>query len=301
MFNSRQAEAVSYAAVTVSIPPDILRRTGEVQWPTSVPGDPRQSFVTVSANVLDEQSFVSDLSAATRRNGRGKVLVFVHGFNNRFDQAVYRFAQITHDSAAPAVPVFILLAFAWRCRTARLPAGPAKRKRLSRRHRALARRNWAKFKCAGGHDPVPFDGCSPTLEALHAKALHAGRIGNKVKNVMLVAPDLDIDLFRTQMREMGSARPRFALLRVSGRPRPQIVRINLGWNNTARQSRSRSGALQDRLSTREHFGLRFDRHAWTRALASVSRGYLGHGHDRTTFRRRPAVTDVSSDSEATTQ
>jgi len=54
-------------------------------------------------------------------------------------------------------------------------------------------------------------GCSPTLEALHAKALRAGRIGNKIKNVMLVAPDLDADRFRTQMREIGSARPRFAL------------------------------------------------------------------------------------------
>jgi len=32
-----------------------------------------------------------------------------------------------------------------------------------------------------------------------------------VKNVLLVAPDVDVDLFRTQMRQMGSARPRFAL------------------------------------------------------------------------------------------
>ena len=40
-------------------------------------------------------------------------------------------------------------------------------------------------------------GCLPTLEALHSKALHAGRIGNKVKNVMCVTPDADINLFRT--------------------------------------------------------------------------------------------------------
>jgi len=63
MFDSRLAEEVSYASVTVSIPPDVARRTGEVQWPTSLPGDPRQSFVTVSADFLDKQSFVSDLSA----------------------------------------------------------------------------------------------------------------------------------------------------------------------------------------------------------------------------------------------
>jgi esterase/lipase superfamily enzyme len=32
-----------------------------------------------------------------------------------------------------------------------------------------------------------------------------------VKNVLLVAPDVDINLFRTQMQQMGSPRPRFAL------------------------------------------------------------------------------------------
>jgi esterase/lipase superfamily enzyme len=55
-------------------------------------------------------------------------------------------------------------------------------------------------------------GCLPTLQALHSKARRSGKIGNKVKNVMLVAPDVDANLFRSQMREMGSARPRFALL-----------------------------------------------------------------------------------------
>jgi esterase/lipase superfamily enzyme len=104
MFDSRRAEGVSYASVVVSIPPDAARKTGEVQWPASLPGSPQESFVTVSANHLDKQSFVSDLSAAAKRNERSKVLVFVHGFNNRFDQAVYRFAQITHDSRAPAIP-----------------------------------------------------------------------------------------------------------------------------------------------------------------------------------------------------
>src|ERR1700676_3689325 len=54
-------------------------------------------------------------------------------------------------------------------------------------------------------------GCFLTLEALHSRAVRAGKIGDKVKNVLLVAPDVDANLFRTQMREMGGARPRFAL------------------------------------------------------------------------------------------
>jgi esterase/lipase superfamily enzyme len=211
MFDSRRAEEVPYASITVSIPPDVARNAGEVQWPTSLPGDPRQSFVTVSANYLDKQSFDSDLSAAAKWNERGKVLVFVHGFNNRFDQAVYRFAQITHDSRAPAVPVL----FSWpshgvvglRAYQDDLESALDSRAPIEQLLDTIGRNVNVKEITILCHSM----GCLPTLEALRSEALHAGRIGNKVKNVMLVAPDVDINLFRTQMREMGSARPRFAL------------------------------------------------------------------------------------------
>ncbi len=36
-------------------------------------------------------------------------LVFVHGFNNKFEDAVFRFAQIVHDSGAEVAPVL----FTW--------------------------------------------------------------------------------------------------------------------------------------------------------------------------------------------
>jgi esterase/lipase superfamily enzyme len=211
MFDSGRAEDMSYASVTVSIPPDVTRRTGEVQWPISLPGDPRQSFVTVSANFLDKRSFVSDLSAAAKRNERGKVLIFVHGFNNRFDQAVYRFAQITHDSRAPAIPVL----FSWPSRgVVGLRAYQDDLESANDSRDAIEQ----LLDTIGGNANVRevtilchSMGCLPTLAALHSNALHSGKIGNKVKNVMLVAPDVDINLFRRQMREMGSARPRFAL------------------------------------------------------------------------------------------
>ncbi len=32
-------------------------------------------------------------------------MVFVHGFNNRFDDAIYRYAQFVHDGRFPVIPV----------------------------------------------------------------------------------------------------------------------------------------------------------------------------------------------------
>jgi esterase/lipase superfamily enzyme len=146
-----------------------------------------------------------------KKNGRGKVLLFVHGFNNRFDKAVYRFAQIIHDSKAPAVPVL----FSWpshgvvglRAYQDDLENATSSRDALEEALDGIAANANVKEVTIVCHSM----GCFLTLEALHSKAHRTGKIGDKVKNVLLVAPDVNINLFRTQMREMGSARPRFAL------------------------------------------------------------------------------------------
>src|SRR5579863_7205408 len=104
MFNGERAEAVSYASIVVSIPPDSGREIGKIQWPASTRGDPKQNFVTVSANYIQKPAFTAAIAASVKPVHKGKVLVFVHGFNNRFDDAVYRLAQIVHDSRVPALP-----------------------------------------------------------------------------------------------------------------------------------------------------------------------------------------------------
>ena len=212
MFNGEPADEVSYASVGVSIPPDAVRKSGEIQWPNTSPGDPQQSFITTSANYLDQKSFVAALSTSVKTTGRGKVLVFVHGFNNRFDEAVYRFAQIIHDFKAPAVPVL----FSWPSRGAvGLRAYHDDRENAENSRDALeelldtiAANRRVKEISVVCHSM----GCFLTLEALWSKATRLGKVGDKVKNVLLVAPDVDVNRFRTQMQQMGSDRPRFALL-----------------------------------------------------------------------------------------
>ena len=44
-----------------------------------------------------------------RNDHDGHVLVFVHGFNNRYEDSVFRFAQIVHDSGANVAPIL----FTW--------------------------------------------------------------------------------------------------------------------------------------------------------------------------------------------
>lgn len=215
MFSGERADALSYAAITVSIPPDSARKIGHVQWPAATPGDPRRDFVTASANYIDRKDFASALASTAKNSGRNKVLIFVHGFNNRFDDAVYRFAQIVHDSKTPAIPVL----FTWPSRgDVRLRSYTYDRESANFSRDALE----DLLDTIAGYPNIKeinivahSMGNWVTLEALRGRSIRPARIArggaDKVKNALLVAPDVDVDVFRTQIKRMGPYRPRIAL------------------------------------------------------------------------------------------
>jgi esterase/lipase superfamily enzyme len=216
MFSGERAADVSYATVTVSIPPDASRKIGEVQWPTSLPGDPRLNFTTVSADYIDKQTFAASIATFAKQSGRSKVLVFVHGFNNRFDDAVYRFAQIVHDSKVPVIPVL----FTWPSRgELRLRAYTYDRESANYSRDALESllSTLATYPSITEVSMLAHSmGNWVALEALRGRSIRSGQTtasikADKLKNVLLVAPDVDVDVFRMQIQRMGAVRPRIAL------------------------------------------------------------------------------------------
>jgi esterase/lipase superfamily enzyme len=228
LFSTDRAPNASYASIVVSIPPDSTRKVGEVQWPLSLPGDPQRDFVTVSADYLGDQSFSSALTVEVKQTRRSKVLVFVHGFNNRFDEAVYRLAQIVHDSNAPAIPVL----FSWPSRgDVRLVAYTSDRESASSSSGALE-----KLLDTISQNPNVKEitvlahsmGCGLTLEALRARAIRSGSVGDKIKNVLLVAPDVSVDVFPTEIQQMGNQRPRVALFVSQDDPALKLSRMISG-------------------------------------------------------------------------
>ncbi|MDH2352767.1 MULTISPECIES: alpha/beta hydrolase [unclassified Bradyrhizobium] len=216
MFSGERAATMSYAAVTISIPADTSRKIGEVQWPTTLPGDPRTNFMTVSADYIEKQTFAASIAAFAKKSGRSKVLVFVHGFNNRFDDSVYRFAQIVHDSKVPVIPVL----FTWPSRgELRLRAYTYDRESANYSRDALEELlgSLTAYPAVAEVSLLAHSmGNWVALEALRGRSIRgelaAARLKpDKLKNVLLVAPDVDVDVFRAQILRMGSARPRIAL------------------------------------------------------------------------------------------
>ncbi len=95
MFSGERGQT-SVSSVVVSIPPDERRQTGRVQWPQQTPPDPTTEFALTRAVALTDSAQVESwLHKHALKNHR--VLVFVHGFNTRFESALFSFAQIFHE------------------------------------------------------------------------------------------------------------------------------------------------------------------------------------------------------------
>jgi esterase/lipase superfamily enzyme len=211
MFGSERAVTTSYARIAVSIPPDGARKVGEIQWPASPPGDPSRDFVTTSADYLDKPAFSMALADAAKTTRRSKAMIFVHGFNNRFDDAAYRFAQIVEDSKVPVIPVL----FSWPSQgIVGLRAYQYDRESATQSREALEQLMDTVALSRGVKEVTLLChsmGCQLAMDALRSRSMRTGRIGAKITNVLLVAPDVDANEFDQEMQQMGKARPRFAL------------------------------------------------------------------------------------------
>jgi len=229
-FTGDRGPQVSFAQFTVSIPPAASRIEGEVQWPRRVPGNPATDFVTLKADVIDRTQAVAWFRHTIRQVPKRRVLVFIHGFNNRFDDAVFRFAQIVHDAGTPVVPVL----FTWPSRGSVLAYGYDRESNTYSRNaledtlRTLARAPEVGEISILAHSM----GNWVTLEALRQMAIRDGRVAPKIRNVLLAAPDVDVDLFREAIVDMGKERPGFTLF-VSQDDRALALSRRI-WGSTAR-------------------------------------------------------------------
>ncbi len=230
MFTGERGLKPAFADITVSIPPDNVRKEGEVAWPKRLPADPATDFAVLKANEIDEATARKWFNERVSKTPDHAVLVFIHGFNNRFEDSVFRLAQIVHDSGTTAVPVLVT----WPSRGKLTAYG------YDRESTNYSRNAIEKLFQALGKNPNVKDvsilahsmGNMLALEGLRQMAIRNGHLPAKFKNVMLAAPDVDVDVFRSQIADMGNPRPKFTLF-VSRDDRALAMSRRV-WGNVAR-------------------------------------------------------------------
>ncbi|WP_371833376.1 alpha/beta hydrolase [Ferirhizobium litorale] len=209
LFTGDRGTAISLNSVTVSIPPDRNRKIGEVQWPSRLPPNPEKEFAVLEVTKTESERQALEWFRK-HRNPKRQVLIFVHGFNNTYADAVFRLAQIVHDSGTDAAPIL----FTWPSR------GRAFDYLYDKESTNYSRRALEDLILQAAKSPDVQDvtilahsmGGWLAAEALRGVAMREKAIPAKVKNVILASPDIDIDVFRRQFVEMGPKRPHFAIV-----------------------------------------------------------------------------------------
>jgi esterase/lipase superfamily enzyme len=209
LFTGERGDRPYYADIAVSIPPDAARRVGDVQWPESTPPDPTREFATLRADILDGKEALARFNARIAQTPRRQALVFVHGYNTHFEDAVYRFAQIVHDSGATALPVL----FTWPSRGKLLAYGyDHESASYSRDTLEELLQLLAADKSVGEVSILAHSmGNWVTIEALRQMAIRNHGLPAKIKDVMLAAPDVDFDVFQRQIAQIGPSSSRFTI------------------------------------------------------------------------------------------
>ncbi len=209
IYNGKRSTTVSYDAYTVSVPP--THKPGKVEWAKGKP-DPKTDFVTTVQLKFDgSPAFKSAVNDAVKgKQGPGReAVVFVHGFNTSYSEGVYRLAQIKHDFKMPGVAVH----FSWpsaaetRYYAYDRDSIVLSRDALQSLLEELADTDVSRIVVVG-HSM----GTYLTVETLRQiSMLGDQKFRRKLGPVVLLSPDIDVDLFKSQ------------LLRINPLPNPFII------------------------------------------------------------------------------
>lgn len=214
-YTDARARALNYERFTIAIPPD--HEASKIEWPNEKP-DPSRSFAVTARDPLPGLDI--------HRSGRGRqdVVVFVHGYNQTFPESLFRLAQVTADGHLPEQPIL----FAW-------PSAGTVVGYVADKDAALySRDELAAMLGTLAADPdvgeITLFGHSMggwlVVEALRQLRLSGqDRVIARLSDVVLAAPDIDVDVFRKQVEVIGPLDPPMAILVA---PDDRALRISAG-------------------------------------------------------------------------
>jgi esterase/lipase superfamily enzyme len=210
VFTAERANTLNFARFVVGIPPN--HQPGNIEWSNGAP-DPQSSFATIDQAVLSDAEFRKAVAPPSRTSGRGKkhnVLIFVHGYNNNFQESLYRLAQIAAD-AGFATPIL----FAWPSQGSPTMYAEDKEAAAYSRDYLMALLTMVSNSPQVGEILLVAHsmGGMLTAEALRElRVQRRDRVIARLGRVVLAAPDIDVEVFRSQVQTIGPLKPPLTVL-----------------------------------------------------------------------------------------
>lgn len=199
-FGGKRSELVRFARYDISVPPH--RDLGQINWPPRHGViNPEKQFLTTDELVYQTDiAFRADLRRHLAAHG-GEAVIFVHGYNNNFAEGVYRVAQFAHDLKLPGATVH----YAWP--SAAEPLGYAYDRDSTLFARDGLEDLMHEVAAAGAKRIVLVAhsmGAALTMESLRQTAIRGDhKTLNLIRAVILISPDIDVDVFKRSAHSMG--------------------------------------------------------------------------------------------------
>jgi esterase/lipase superfamily enzyme len=259
------ANGARFSLQMIGVPPG--HAPGRVERPAFGSEDPQKHFSARSRRGLDETAFFSELAShiSGRIGSNRDVLLYVHGFNTSYDEARFRLAQIADDARFGGVAML----YTWPAAGSLLDYGAAKESATIARD-ALSKllHRLSELPDIGRvHVLAHSMGAWLAMEALRENAISGSPdLNGKLGDVMLAAPDIDLNVFRQQLARLD---PSHVFVLVASNDRA------LSLSRTLAGDRPRLGAL-DPNNPRDRAALE-DLGVKAYDLSRESTGLIGHG------------------------
>lgn len=204
-FGGLWASALTLDRYNFSVP---LNRNGtEIAYPVGE-RDLRDHYFVTGRDSLTIDNFVSAIINASDFDGT--VAIFVHGYNNSYQEALYRTAQMAADVTNGGTPIL----FSWPSAASVMgyvadrDAAMYSRSELNAVILAVGKYSKVKRIIILGHSMGGF----LSMEAVRQLRLQgASKVTAKLQ-IILASPDIDVDVFRSQLRDIGKLRTPITLL-----------------------------------------------------------------------------------------
>lgn len=212
IFGSERADRLHFARFAMGVPG--THAPGKIEWPRSRPPDAASQICVLDSETLDRKAFSAELKDATSQGQcRRPVLVIVHGYNTGFALSLLRSTQILVDSELEVAPVL----FSWASR------GKLSGYGYDRESASLARDGLDDLLRHLDGDPQVGSvsilahsmGTWLTMETLRQMGIARRGGMEKIRDIVLAAPDIDPEEFRAQWQRAQEGMKQRSLPRIT--------------------------------------------------------------------------------------
>ena len=236
MFGADRSDHLHFADFNISVPKN--RADGSLEFPTAKP-DLKKQFAVTAATLTDDEAIITSrlrTALAAMPPEKRSIFIFIHGYNVSFAEGLFEQAQLRHDFDVPGIS----LHFSW-------PSAAKTALYLYDRDSVEYSRDglMKTLRIAAAAKPKSIVvlahsmGTLLTMETLRSLSLQGDTaLVGMIDPLVLAAPDIDTDVFRTQLVSL-TTRPKSIIvlvseedkaLRISGELRGGKSRVGAGAN-----------------------------------------------------------------------